>query len=745
MLGSALEILTETPLGKRASRVMRHFWPSPNPRQVISDGAIFQPFQTPKQLWDRQREIEQLHSVTSSSVHSHVIVTGASGSGKSTLVRVLYKEQLGPDGAKHFYEFENYDRIIQRFLQSLRLPEHAMQAQLQVGMIVDEALERINVPTDEIYENVGQRPEVSQLWASIGAIIDAFESQLSETSPGFFIFDQIERYLFRLSQAVKTRQNTINGLELYLVRNILERIRSSAKIRSVLIIREDYLYKSLDFLKLRSSNGGNSSFEAFAFYICSGIAVGNSPQAVNDIAGQFAKLSYVNTRYARFAHVMGLNTENGANPFLIQIAGFLIERYGSSDRAIQNFINRGTNALQVLPIFFRHLQNAYAPTSPTPNARQLFRAILFAIAQETRTTGLPTTRDRIASLAHVPTEFADDAVEFLTSNGVAKAEMIDDEVGIRLAHDILSDFVLTSEETAFQPELRDTIARLSESFIPSSELTAVKYWSDPVDGWRSPNIGLIAIWAFYIFGTLKLLSSGEQSSFVRNYVTGFVPEGTCSAIRDAISTIIPSHELFEMHSCGQNPIVWYLPIFIMHIVWVTYIYVVDRNHIQKVSKSTVIKFVSATMPLVGAILGVLLAFSPLVHIVPVAAVGTIYAIILILISFEHREAKAFSSTTWQRGTLSLFNMIFLGVLTIILWLLQSDPALTWLDTKLGSIFLAGTSQELRLDAYRWIWLQMTVLFLIYYWSTLRDIHQSHVAAATYVALFDRSRLLMSRD
>jgi hypothetical protein len=151
------------------------------------------------------------------------------------------------------------------------------------------------------------------------------------------------------------------------------------------------------------------------------------------------------------------------------------------------------------------------------------------------------------------------------------------------------------------------------------------------------------------------------------------------------------------------------------------------------------------MPVIGAALGVLLAFSPIVHVLPVTAVGTIYALLLMYLGFAWRNrAPEFSRTNYVRGSFTIANMVFTLALVLIVWASYppGNPFVAWGQDKAGPVLQEfGISAAAQVAFLHSFWLYATLLLMIYYWSSLRVTHQSRLAAAKWLALYDRSRLL----
>ena len=667
-------------------------------------------------------------------------MTGSSGAGKSTLVTNLYRREYVED-ADTYYQFSDYDHALLKFLRGLRCPTPELVAtQQRVSASVSQTLQDHPYEITRSLQELSGLPEAQHAWGQLEQFLSEF---LKGTKRFLFVFDQVERYLFLLRQSAASAPrapsatgapsapgapSAVNALELYLIKRVLDLLRQAENCRTIFVIREDFLYRSLEFLLNKSSPGTADDPNAtFRIFLCEGINPDNSPQAVGDISRNFLDaVPYLEKFADRFHDLVGLKSSVGANPFLTQLSGFMIENFHGKDKRIAKFLSTGKSSDEVLPLFFDYVERDFLSNNPDTANVQLLRAVLYGIALETKSTGLPASVGRVAAIAHVPETFAQEVYDYLMPRRIVISEKQEFGPAIRFTHDLLAEFVFHSDAMSFDAVLKEGETKLSENHVPSEDLEKLPRWAHFIDDITHPSIGFVAIWIFYLFGLYRIASTWGVGLPLWGLNIKFNPEH-CDALHAYITDLLPRHEIFATTSCAESR--WYYPVvFVMHCLWVTYIYVVNRNYIQHVAKSRLARGIGALMPAIGSALGVLLAFSPIVHVLPVTAVGTIYALLLFYLGYAWRErAPEFSDMNFVRGSYTMANMLFTLALVVMVWASYppGNPFVAWGQEKAGP-FMAdlGMSAAGQVALLHSFWLYATLLLMIYYWSSLRVTHQS---------------------
>jgi hypothetical protein len=713
--------------------------------KIPTEAKVFQPFGLSKRPWSRVKELERLHELIIRSEDAHVVVTGASGAGKSTLVTKLYKEEYVDNAKTLYYQYSDYNQALLKFLWGLSCESRDLEAsKQQVIASIEQTLKDHRYPITRSLHELSTLPEAEHAWRQLQGFLSEFLQAARRDS--LFVFDQVERYLFLLRQSAAGSPEAVNALELYLIKRVLHLLRHAANCRTIFVIREDFLYKSLEFLLRRSSDetADEHPDSTFRIFLCEGINPDNSPQAVGEISQDFiAAAKFLVAKVDKFDRLVGLKSSVGANPFLTQLCGFMIEHFYRVDKRVRDFLDSAQSSDEVLPLFFDYVERDFIANNPDTANVQLLRAVLYGIALETKSTGLPATAERVAAIAHVPTPFAEQVYAYLRPHRIVVAEEEASGDAIRFTHDVLAEFVFHSDDMTFDAMLKEGETKLSENYVPSEKLKKLLRWAHFVDDIAHPSVGFAAIWIFYLFGLYRILSTWAIGIPLWGLNIKFNPNH-CEWLHAHIQSVLPSYEIFATTSCSASR--WYYPVeFAMHCLWVTYIYVVDRNYIQHVAESRLIRGIGALMPVIGAALGVLLAFSPIVHVVPVSVVGTIYALLLIYLGYAWRErAHDFSHMNYVRGSFSFANMLFTLGLLVIVWASYppDNPFAAWGGAKVRPFLeTLGMSAPTQVALLHSFWLYTTLLLMIYYWSSLRVTHQSRLAAAKWLAVFDRSRLL----
>ena len=751
MLGASIaNFLAKIPLAARLVRLLGIKLPLAQKEGAVPIRAgVFQPFHravpiAERKFWARTNEIRRLRELVQDAQHTHVIVTGSSGAGKSTLVRELYVDEYVRKDATGYYEFFDYDQILIKFLGPLTCHTAELRRQKdRTQAAIAKVLREHRHPATEALDEIGTKPEVQEAWSQLEAFLTAFLSSESGPRSYLFVFDQVERYLFLIGETLATTESA-NGTELYLIKRTLDLLRQASNCRTIVIIREDFLYRSMSFLLSRLSTRGTGPEDAFRLFLCEGINAVNSPQAVSDVEATFLQaVPFLADKLEDFKRLTGISTNSGANPFLAQLCGFMIEHFYKRDKRIQSLLASGTNAAAMLPLFFDHVEREFmGSAAPDATNVDLVRAVFYGIAVESKSTGLPAPADRVALIGHVPRQFAQKVFDYLEPRQIVVAETLKDDVAFRFTHDVLAEFVLHADDMSFEPVLKESMTKISENHVPSRDLTSLGRWAHFIDDFARPNFGLVALWIFYLFGLYRIAATWGLGISAWGLELKFNP-AQCSALEEGIRPFLPVQETFATTSCEDSR--WHYPfIFAMHCLWVTYIYYIDRNYIQHVAKSAIVRFVSMLMPAIGVVFGILLAFSPIVHVLPVTIVGTIYGFILLYLAYSWRRASDFAVVNISRGSFTLGNMLFTLALVFMVWATYPEgaPFVRWGEERLGFL-LAGLwlSPETQAAILRSFWLYATIFLMIYYWSSLWTIHQSTLAAAKWLALYDRSRLL----
>ena len=554
-----------------------------------------------------------------------------------------------------------------------------------------------------------------ELWQQL----QAFLEQLFSNKARFcFIFDQTERYINVIRAEVEREGNKLNGYEVFFFLQFIRLCRATKACRTVFTIRAEYLYESFDFLESIASTPSKSG-GIVSYFLCPGINSMSAPDGARDIRESFRKIPVAGGLFPKFERVIGLDNRSYSNTFLAQLVGFMIEHFYSDDPNVRLLLTQERNRSLALRYYFDHLLNDYRRLARSHDAMDLFKSVLFTIAIENRVTGKSVTGTRLAALVHMPEDYATGVATFLKATGVLLEEPQGSDVSYRLAHDLISDYVIENDQFAVDPVLKEEIRGLCENRAEEDALRRVEPYANLILDWKSRvNTPLVAIWVFLIYGLI-----------------GFKID-LCGWIHPWFSAYIPQTQECTVVSR------YYIGIFFMHAVWLTFIYHIHRDYLRYTLHSGWLLALSEAAPVGGAILAILVSFSPALLLLPVVFGGICMAFALLLGamygSFIGRAAT--ENTTW--GALTLINMLVTSLLTGVAWLVLWDDVKArdlW-DHIEQTISAAGLPHVLTKQNIAVIVLYALNIVLIYFWIHIRRTQQSRISFAARLALYDRTRL-----
>jgi hypothetical protein len=662
-------------------------------------------------LWPRTTEAAEFAERVRNAVHSHLIVSGPSGAGKSTLVSTLVAPLLEPEFS--VLRFDEYDALVLRIIDSAHPPERLLARQRGLCDRYVSFVRANRCRTGDVFEPNFQKihPDAARLWREI----ESFMAEAWEDKPPCFVFDQIERYLQGL-EASRREDEGLNGCELFLFMRFLKWCAASKTSRSVFIIRSDHLYESIDFLDaLATSRPRQGPVE---YVLCHGINTATSPAGVKAIRDAFRNLGLGAAETGHFDHVCRLDSRTASNTFMTQMVGYVVENFYASDESVRSLLRDEKDRQFAIRCYFRHFLNDFVRKAAAPDPMDLMKVTLFSIATENMVTGRGASIARIAALAHMPGAAIEEAVGVAVESGVLLEELPGEAPTYRLVHDIVSDHVLENEQFSMHPLLKDSIRGLSERRVPTRALTRVESYANIVtDLWGAPNLGLVAIWVFIVFGAMKARSAAIclWSWSMLDWVPG---TASCSTVLS-----------------------YYLAVYVLHIVWLIFIYHVHREYLRVVLRTPLLRRVSGAMPVIGAALAVLLSQSPSLFVIPIVCVGLMMGTLLLLGVADGSFVGADAPIRRNWGIRTLLNMIITSGFSLV------TALVLWRDTEATAFWrhvAEGLGRALALPSMSpatiaTIWIYAASLIMIYFWLHIRPEQQSRVASAARLAAYDRAR------
>jgi DNA polymerase III delta prime subunit len=664
-------------------------------------------------IWPRDAEARKIAERIQNSANSHLIVSGPSGAGKSTLVERLVTPLINEHYNVRLYR--NYAGIIPLLLEEYSADSDYLATQRSLIQRYNAFVSTQCCNIKDVFEPdfTKTHPNAEMLWNEIEAHL---RLSFSSTRPTCFIFDQIERYLHTISSETHAVTAHINGFDLYFFMNFVRFCREDNKCRTVFIIRSDHLYESVDFLETIVSR--QIHVGQVAYFLCPGINTSTSPQGVLKIRESFRKIGLAVEETQRFDHICGLESRTHSNTFMTQMVGFTTEHFFRTDPAAKRMLHDERDRSVSLRIYFTHFLNDYIRISPSADSSDVIKAVLFCVAAENSVTGRAASTSRVAAISHMPEDVVSTAIEFSRSKGILVEEFDDETPAYRFIHDLVSDYVRENEQFAIHPTLKDSMRGLIESRAETRNLTKVNRYADVLkDLWEDPNVGLAAIWAFFVFGGLK--TNVELVCLWSFEILRPVPgAGTCDVVMR-----------------------YYLPLYLLHVVWLMFIYHVDRDYLRRVLTSGILRRVSACMPIIGAGLAIVLSQSPALFVIPIVSVGLMMGVLLAFGTADGSGGGRDANERRQWGVRTILNMLIVSSLTVVTALVfWTDKEAQRFWNHVGST-IGGVAGMPGLDGgdVAYIWMYVVCLVMIYFWLHIRPEQQSRIAYAARLASYDRAR------
>lgn len=514
----------------------------------------------------------------------------------------------------------------------------------------------------------------------------------------------------------------------------MKAIRDIPSARTVFAIRQDTLFESIDFLtySLDEPSKADCLFKYMYFYGVNDteddIGDEKNSSALRQVETQFDRSGITNhVSFTELRSFLSLESRSAANSFFIQLTGYMLENFWPLKGVKKIVANKEGHCSprDLLPIFFDELIAGFAKENPIAYPAitnyDVFRFVLLTIAIENKQTGNPITSTRASLLAHMPEQSVRRVIDYLVEVGIVRPDNEKREGAVRFAHDILFEHIIESERFLIQDDiriddqLRLNIERLAERRIDDANLIPVTRFGNVWhDAFKLREPGAIAVVAFMIYGALIW-----TTAWIPDY-EGFHIAAVCDFAARA-SAHFWWHWL-GVHSDTCSAIKWYYPlVYAMDSAWVAFIYKLDRGYLQyALNDKPRRKFISKSMPVIGAALGIGTRFIPLLIIFPLISVGIILAILLI------------SIRTPKWGFRTAANMIVALPLFLLLSFMVTDvEVFVRARNAMDLSPIVFTAKNMTL------WL-IAISFLVFLWH-IRPEQQRDVSYAARLAALDVSR------
>lgn len=662
--------------------------------ELPASGTDFSPFRgtpgwTPLRREKVKAEISDLIETTASR---HLLLVSPSGAGKSTMLRDLILPEMEKSAGYKVRRFENYTDITSILLGALRKLHGDGAGMDELGEL-RETIESANPPHGDLL-----------------AKIETVLSAMTPKQPILLCFDQLERYSLDLDTS-----SDRNAKQHEIFQAVVKSLARNAHVRTVFLVRNEFLFGSLSSVFGISSNGSDVDANV-KFYFLWGINEEDDKADCAKLADDFDETHGVALRVKLFG-VGQVGNRAKANSFLLNLAGYLFDKFRERKKYFRRLLQPNLSADEVIDVYLDAAFEGYIARSGVSD-RALFDTVLYALANENKVSGQACSTRRLAGLAHYPEDDVGRVIRYLDDIKVVSSANVEVETeGLttptsvyRISHEKISDRLLKSDKINLDSRAIDGIRYLTENRVGSDKLTVPSSFPTSLDlaaVWP-PNPSYLAVVTFTIFGLARCLAP--------QYIYDHVNDWT------GLYTWV-NRTFYPFHSYYMEPVM-YVPHFLAHVAWVSYIDRVNRSFLRFTS-GWVLWFFSYCLAPIGIAFGVAVAYCPELFPIPIVFIGILYGIILISLSLTKQLGGQMRQITLHWGIRSIINVLV--VFALGWWVIA--PLFTLADPNDA----AEVSRILLLIVFE------SVLILWFWWHIRPDQNVSRIWAAN-LALFDKGRI-----
>lgn len=668
----------------------------------IDDSQFFFPFISHQEsekrsneamLLSRDREAKELLDFIERNHSKYVFLTGTSGVGKSILLA-------------DYFDYSSKGKVIGTILEYEGLLDQFHR--LTRKMVDQSSLERSN-ELHQQFRSVSAGASLTE--GQIDQLMRVYVESLNFGEPVLLVLEQSERAL-RLAGAFGSSE----AIEFRTTLALLKHLRTHAEVRLLFSIRSDFTIEAIEALidpEVKPAPVFGKISDFVAVFVLSGIDTSKSSSNGSVLEGRFESVAPPEKR-AKIWETLELADGTRSNTFVVQLAGYMLEHFGKTDPRVMHALeDQPRLAARLIDLFLEKLSREYfvatdQPAKSAHDARSALLAILFTLADENQGAGRALTASQISRLSHFPTDLVNEALEFVVSKGVIHQTA--NGTAYRIAHDLLADNILRSDII----ELRSDYKNALRVYASRAETTSKAAESEAqgnifLDLFNDSRVTLpqFTILLCMLLCLIRLL--WPEQSFALMEPVNLV-----------WSQLVPnSVETFEFSF-------WhYLPILVVHFLWVSFMYKLDRGYFARVCGEGVslTRIFSAFGAPLGAVLGVLVMFTPSLFIIPIIAGGVFLALAYLSHTVNDGLLEAARANAIDLSWKSGLNMIVAIAVTVATYAFLTDDVF-------------GTSSLADLVT---IW--VLCLGFWYYWIAMQARQGSQEGWSTLLLLFDRSRQL----
>lgn len=698
---------------RRNSKIAK--WPA-----LPVSAKLFDPFRDASQnavrrdALPRKGLVGELKELVFVSANKHIIVTGQSGAGKTTMVTELLQAAVAPN--YKIVDFRNYQEFHSQFLTraNARSTEHVREKVLIEKF--SAFLQNNRCSVRDAFDPAYDLSLFESLWKDLARHVEDVVDNSPDT---VYVFDQIERVIHLIRNDLRQGNAEINGYEVLLFLKLVGTLRRIKTVRTVFVIRAEYLYQSLDFLESEPTGPTISRGDNVTYFLCPGINSDTDPEAINKIRSNLNTIEGMNFSINDFEHVTQIDSRAFSNSFMLQLCGYVVEHYFEADPRVKKLLHDRQDRFYALRYYLDYLINDFARENGSGENIHFLKAVMFALAVENKATSQAASVDRLAALAHLPTDEVEEYIKFLQSKGLVKSDPAKLQRTYRFVHEVVADFIIEDEQFSTSPHYRDGIRGLSEAHARQGKLTRLSRFPNLVLDWFADwNVALLLIWLFYIFGALKILFAQ-----------------TCQVVWP-LFRMIPQSVSCEL----DNKL--YLPVYATHCVWLMFIYIVSRGTFLNIFPVGRFRLAAQSLPIIGVVSAFLLSQSPALLTLPVVFVGFVMGWSLVLASWLGRVKGWFAVNCFKWGARTLLNMGFAMILSFLAVLTFSKH-----PVAIEFFKMVASTEVMQLlfgadagpDDVAVATIYIVSLLMIYFWWHIAPEQQSRTAIASSLTQHDRSR------
>lgn len=639
--------------------------------------------------FDRRQVTNELADLLKASTDKHVLLVSPSGTGKSTMLYDLLPSKMGEYHIRHF---DRYDDVIEDLL-----------LELQAIQDDDTLTERILACLRQI-EMAGSNHE--DRYNEIEEIIQA----ISPSKNLLLCFDQVERYFLKFDDTSGDDYKRIMN-EHTLIKRLLKALATNERIRTLFAVRSEYIFGSLSSMFNLQPNGSNVD-EYVEFYFLWGI---NFIDDKSDYANISKRLQ---TKYKgvalreRLFEVCQINSQMKANTFMLNLGGYLFDSFQDRPRFFDRLLKPKLSSDEVIDVFLDAAYDGWIATSGLSD-RTLFDTVLYALANENRVSGQACNQSRLAGLAHYPENDVMRTVAYLEDVKIVTVDGSDIEKAYRVAHEKLSDRLLKSDKLQLDSRAIDGIRYLTENRVRTDALTIPSAFPNSLDipAFRSANVSYLAVVIFVFFGLFRCL----------------FPDATLSLLnRAGVQHFVESVSGYHLHAYYLQPAM-YVPHFIAHVAWVSYIDRVNRAYLKWAAPNRFFRISGMFLSVVGTVLGIAVSFTPELFVIPIVTVGILYGLLLMALSRSYSLGGQIKSITLAWGYRSIINvLVVLGLSHFFL------SPLFAIESETGVVDPDRISNILALIIFE-------SAMMVWFWQHIKAEQNSRKIWSANLALLDKGR------